>query len=311
MFDVELSILAAPGDVAFLQRMVEHQVRAFADSTTVRSRVLVLDDRPSPSPDSTQRLQQLAEGLLTSGVVDEVRSVEWSADVVASAMKRWFGDVEAPRQTGRRAIYQYVYSFESARLPLVLHLDSDVLFHGRMGMWLDDVQQVFSTDPSAIAVVPNAAIPQATRPSEWLFGRRVHRSRWEPGWSVGTSATSRGLLVHRDRLIGSALPLRRGSLDEQWEASLESTLKARDLRAYSLLGCDTWMLHPHRHNAAHAHWLDCLIAEVEAGSFPYRRFGHPWDITTEGWKFMPWLPRLALRWLRRVATGAVSAGPAR
>ena len=297
MDEVELSILAAPSDMPYLPRTLDHQLRAFADSSSIVRRVLVLDQPTSPSVESAEALRRLAGDLLTGGHVDEVRMVDWSTEVVSQAMERWFGDRETPPWIGRRARYQYVYSFESARAPLVLHLDSDVLFYGRMGMWLDRVVDVFARDSDAIAVIPNAAVPQATRLTEWLLGPRVDRPRWPPGWSVGTGVTSRGLLVHRERLFSRALPL-NGNEDEQWEASLAAALAEKRLHVHSLLGtthgCCTHTSTMRLTYAGSA----TLIAEVEAGGYPYRRFGHPWDITTEGWKFWPWLPRLALRRLR-------------
>src|SRR5918995_5296390 len=168
MDEVELSILAARSDVSYLPRTLGHQLRAFSESLSSVRRILILDEGNLPCGAGADALVRLAEDLLRRGDIDEVRSVDWSAQVVSDAMERWFGDRAMAPVVGRRPLYQYIYSFESARAPLVLHLDSDVLFHGQMGRWLDEMINVFARDLDAIAVVPNAAVPQANRPVEWL-----------------------------------------------------------------------------------------------------------------------------------------------
>ena len=169
-------------------------------------------------------LRRLAASFLGAGRVDEVRRVDWTPDVVAGAMARWYGDPWTPTDANGRARYQYVHTVESSTEPLVLHVDSDMLFHGDMGDWLDRIRSMFDQNDDMVAVVPNGVIPQATRRIEWLLGPRFDRPSWPSGWA-GTDVTSRGVLLHRDRVIERALPLVRGAADEQWERSVQAAFQ--------------------------------------------------------------------------------------
>lgn len=295
MTEVELSILAAPPDVPFLGPTLRHQLKAFESAERIAHRVLVLDERPTFDRESAARVRALGEGLVSEGRLDEVRSVDWSPPVVGNAMRRWFGDDTTITHASGRARYQYIYSVESSTCPMILHLDSDVLFHGNMAAWLESAVDRLCTNEQAVAVVPNGAIPQATRPIEWLFGERFDRPDYASGWNVGTIVSTRALLLDISQVVAEVLPLALNDPGEQWEQSLSTGLQQSGLERHTLVDSSAWMLHPHRHNRAHVRWLDELIQEVEEGRYPYRRKGRPWDITTEGRRFLPWLPLVARR----------------
>lgn len=284
-----MSILASPSDIAFLGATLGHQLDRAATSTVISHRVVLVDDRPSFHHGDIAALHSICGHLLDTGRVDEVRSIDWGRNVVASAMTRWFGDPATPTDAGGRARYQYLATVDSARRDRVLHLDSDMLVHGGLGTWADEAVERLDQHRAAVAVIPNAAIPQARRPIEWVLGRRVDRPDYPSGWTVSTDVTSRACLLDRTRLY-RMLPLRLGDADEQWERSVTDALERGGAESHTELGVDLMVFHPHRHNATHRRWHRELIGLVERGRYPYRRRGHPWDITTEGRRFLPWLP---------------------
>jgi hypothetical protein len=283
---VELSILAWPGDLGFAEPTIRHQLRTFAACSAIGHRVLVLDIRDSS--EGARRLSDLGARLLQEGLLDEVRPVEWGEDAVRASMQRWYGHADAsPKAARERAIHQYAFTVDSARAPLVLHLDSDVLFHGDACWWLDAAVERLAGEAAVAAVMVNGAVPRAHRPVEWAFGRRVLRRRWAEGWQDGPDVSSRGVLLHRDRVLAS-LPLDRPDPSEQWEASLSRGLRHGGFHRSTLVDDRFQMLHPLDQNRAHPRLVAALVAQVEAGRIPFRRFGKPWDITTRGWRRTPW-----------------------
>jgi hypothetical protein len=297
---VELSILCAPPDLPFLEPTVRHQLRTFAGSPDVGNRVLVIDRGRAPGPDASE-LDRLGAALVAEGLIDEVRPVDYDPVEQAATMTRWYGGPDASTGAVRqRAIYQYAFSIDRAVCPLVLHLDSDMLFHGDAGWWLGQAVSILEGRDDVTAIVGNGAVPAPRQPRDWLLGPTRATRRWPPGVHEGFDITSRAVLLHRERLE-AALPLRRDDPGEQWEASLSHALERSGLRRATLVDDRFWMLHPLTHNETHVRHLDGLIDLVERGDVPYRRFGRPWDITTRSWRFLPWRLRLAASGRRRVA----------
>lgn len=298
---IELSILAAPGDLPFLEPTLRHLLSAFAGCDSVAEAVLVLDlGGPGADTAAGAELADLAERSVASGLLDRWTAVSWAPGDVAATMERWFARSGAPvRAGGGRALYQYPWSLDAARSRYVLHLDSDVLFHFAGPAWLDDALALLRSREDAAAVVPNSYVPRAARLVEWVGGRRWNRPWYPPGWNRGFDFTSRAFLVDRVRVEERLLPLEGARPGEQWERSVSRALERRGLYRYTCIDPAHYFLHPRRHNSFHARWVPDLARLVERGRYPYRRFGNPWDITTEGWKSLPWRIRIAAERLRR------------
>ena len=95
------------------------------------------------------------------------------------------------------------------------------------------------------------------------------------------------------------------------ERSLSIAIANNGLEVHNLICDDTSCSTRTGTTGRISRWIWLLIAEIEAGRYPYRRVGHPWDITTEGRRLAPWVPRLAWRaassvlpslWTRRRST---------
>ncbi len=134
---IELSVLAHPSDLPFLEPTLRHQLRHFAASTAVSRRVVVADYALA-KPEAAGQLRRLLGHLADEGAIDDVREVDWAPAAVESAMHRWFGSPDVTPRAGRtrRPRYQYASLIDVAERDLVLHLDSDVLFWGSL-TWIE------------------------------------------------------------------------------------------------------------------------------------------------------------------------------
>ncbi len=282
---IELSVLAHPSDLPFLEPTLRHQLRHFAASTAVSRRVVVADYALA-TPEAAGQLRRLLGHLADEGAIDDVREVDWAPAAVESAMNRWFGSPDVSPRAGRtRARYQYAYSIDVAQRDLVLHLDSDVLFWGSL-TWIETAPATFAEAEHLLAIVPMAGPPQARTPKEWLLGPRVGRSQWPLGPQTSEAITTRHVLLHRQRLL-EICPL-VASADEHFEASVSRAMRAAELQRLTTIGSESLAWHPHDHNSNHARGVEHLIRVVEAGGYPFRRWGQPWDIATAGRGYIPW-----------------------
>ncbi len=300
---IELSILAHPADLAFFERVARHVLGQLERVQSIDRRVLVFDLSNSTAEDAG-RLRAVGDRLLASEAVDEWIELDWSPEVVANTMSRWYGDATFPtRALHGRARYQYAQSFDIAQRPMVLHLDSDVLIHAGDFGWIERACDTFEADPTIVAIVPMGGAPKADRLVEWVIGSKVDRSRFGVGPQVTSGLTSRHLILHRERVSNVLLPLLDHSVDHHWEQAMATQMEQRGVRRYTEISTVEYCWHPHRHNARFVRWLPDLIAAAEAGKFPYRRTGRQWDIMTEGRGFWPWLVLLTRRrfwaWLTR------------
>ena len=289
---IELSILAHPADVPFFEITVRHQLRHFANCAAVDRRVILVDLANAQSTQTIELVRVLAK-LVAEGHVDSWLEVDWQPDRVRATMERWFGDPDTPPRAARgRPRYQYAYSLDVAERDAVLHLDSDVLFWGTTE-WLERSIATFAADADAVAVVPMAGAPQAASFADWVIGSRRARLAWAEGRHVSHAVTTRHVVLHRSRLA-ALLPL-DASGDQHFESSLSAAMKAHAATRITDVDDRSLAWHPHIHNAAHARATSRLISLVDAGDYPFRRWGKPWDITTEGWKFLPWQLLAVLR----------------
>ncbi len=298
---VELSILACPADLPFLEATVRHQARALTNAPTITRRTLVIDlDGAAPASDPAgAELARLGDRLVDEGVIDRWAEVSWEPALVAHTMKRWYGDERADPKTGRRAIYQYMRSVDMAEEPRVLHVDSDMLFHSPHARWLEAGRALLAARDDVGAVVPYSGVPQATRPFEWIAGIRADRPLYSAGWGRNPDFTSRAFLLERSLLDGGLLPLATVVEGEQWEQTMARGMARMGRSRFTYCDPTEYCLHPHVHNAMHARHIESLIELVEQGHFPYRRQGYPWDITTEGRRFIPWWLMIQSDGLRR------------
>jgi hypothetical protein len=283
---IELSILVHPSDLGFLEPTLRHQLRHFAEATTIDRRVVVLDTS-NASTAAVEETRCLVDGLLAHGSLDAVHEVNWAPDIVSESMHRWFGDSSAPPRAARqRPRYQYAHSLDLAQRDVVLHFDSDVLWWGSL-QWLQRAEQQLEAHPSVAAIVPMAGAPQATTWKQWLIGRRSAQLAWPQGDDVSSTITTRHVIIDRRR-IDRLLPLSIVD-DEQFESSVSRAMSERSAHRLTTITDTSFAWHPHIHNAAHRRFIAHLIAVVEAGRYPFRRRGKPWDITTEGRRIIPWL----------------------
>lgn len=282
---IELTVLAHPSDLAFLEPTLRHQLRHFAASTSISRRVVVADYALS-TPDAVGQLRAVLSRLADEGQIDDVIEVDWTPATVQAAMGRWFGNPETSPRAGRtRARYQYAFSLDVAQRDLVLHLDSDVLFWGSLG-WIDDAPAEFESSADLLAIVPMAGPPQARTRREWVAGPRSAISLWPLGASRSDAVTTRHVVLHRARL--AALCPLEANAEEHFEASVSRAMKSAGMTRLTTIGADSLAWHPHDHNDNHARGLERLIQVVEAGGYPYRRWGQPWDISTTGRGYWPW-----------------------
>jgi hypothetical protein len=282
---IELSVLVHPSDLRFLEPTLRHQLRHFAPSTTITRRVVVAD-MAGADVDAVGRLRHLLDDLIATGLIDEVIDVDWAPTVVRASMERWFDDPEVPpRATRTRPRYQYLFSLDVAQRNLVLHLDSDVLFWGSLD-WIESGPKRFDESEELLAVVPMAGPPQARTIREWILGPRVARPLWPIGPSRSDFVTTRHVLFHRERLA-RLCPLEVVG-DEHFEVSVSRAMRSSGMHRLTTVEAESLAWHPHDHNDNHHRDLDHLIRVVEAGGYPFRRWGEPWDISTAGRRHLAW-----------------------
>ena len=282
---IELSVLAHPSDLAFLEVTLRHQLRHFAASTTISRRVVVADYSGAEAEDA-RRLRDMIEGLVEEGALDETIDVDWDPVTVGESMQRWFGRADTPPRAGRtRPRYQYAHSLDVAERNLVLHLDSDVLFWGSLD-WVDQSPNRFGESEQLLAIVPMAGPPQARTARDWMLGPRAGRSPWPLGPNRSDSLTTRHVVFHRNRLE-TLCPLDAVG-EEHFEAIVTLAMRGAGMHRLTTIGAETLAWHPHDHNDNHCRGIEHLIRVVEAGGYPYRRWGAPWDIATSGRGYLPW-----------------------
>lgn len=278
-------MLAHPSDLPFLEATLRHQLRHFSASTAISRRVVVADFSGAEAG-AARGLRDMIEGLVDEGAVDATIDVDWDPVTVGESMQRWFGRADTPPRAGRtRPRYQYAHSLDVAERNLVLHLDSDVLFWGSLD-WIDHSPNRFAESEQLLAIVPMAGPPQARMAREWLLGPRVGRSTWPLGPNRSDSVTTRHVVIHRDRLA-RLCPLDAVG-EEHFEASVTRSMRVAGLHRLTTIEAEALAWHPHDHNDNHCRGIERLIRVVEAGGYPYRRWGQPWDIATSGRGYLPW-----------------------
>lgn len=296
MLDASLQINLAAFDVRHARHTLPHHLRIWGPQ--VREVLLVVDGQESPSRSreagtqegpSARELREVVEELEHPGlrVVDVDRSPAARAGVAAAFSARRVPDGDFRG----RPYYQYLFGLAACAHPLVVHLDSDMLFGGGSRTWLQEAQEHMQRDETLVACNPLPGPPLADgqlRGQEGYAFEHVgpHAYRFA-NLSTRVFATD---LPRMRRRLGS-LDARRIPTLRSWAGSvrrrqvnwmtaeerISSAMQASRSGRLDFLGAGPglWSVHPNERGEAFYAALPALIAHLEAGgTVPEPQLGH-------------------------------------
>jgi hypothetical protein len=284
-----LQVTLAPLDVRFARHTLGHLLRVWGPQ--VSEVLLVVDRRESAFRARSERddvaraaaeLEEVIAGLEHPGL----RTV--AVDRSAAARRRTaerFGARRLPESDFRgRPYYTYLFGLAEAREPLVLHVDSDMMFGGGSPTWLEEARAWLARDETIVACNP---LPGPPTPDGSLRGQEGY-----PYTMVGERAyrfanlSSRVFAADLERLrtrlgslggrriptlrsvVGSALRRQQNwmALEDRITLAMQAAGAARV--DFLGTGAGMWSLHPNVRPDAYYEALPALIALLEAGGAP-------------------------------------------
>lgn len=295
-----LSILVARTDIPFIMQTIPHLVKEcqfdFAE------RVLIVDTAPlsasfrnRPGIGTLEQLRECCQKLLDKHVVDKLVDINYSKEYRKQVYKKHFGrNFTTTHDFRGYPILGSVFAIESAQSDYVVHFDSDMLLHQKVGAnWIQAGINLMQKYPEVMFVSPRSGPPTLDGS---LKQRGVHYERHEAGYYRFTDFTSRKFLVDRKRLE-NILPLKLEwtswkrrwmshftgkSALWSWEYMVSQQLKATEYVRADLEDSSAWTLHTPDHGSAFIQALPQVIEKVESGNYPTEQAGD-YDLQLEAW----------------------------
>jgi glycosyltransferase involved in cell wall biosynthesis len=273
---VGLMIKATVLDALFLDVMVRHMIAqaryAFAERT------IVVDQRPAftgkyrirPQA-SREELDRVLEKLLEDGVVDHVRDVDMTSEVVAEIMGRYFEDarrVPTHAATGG-PIYATLFGLESMSTDFVLQMDADVFFHTGSESWVRQAL-AYLIQESQIWLMMTHPGPPAGPPGRSLALPNARRASWDQEHCIWRfqHATTRYFLCDRRKLHRRLRPVILEHRCAPLEQCISAALQRHNGFRGALGNLQSWHLHGWYHGDPFPRWAPSLAQAIAAGDFP-------------------------------------------
>ena len=286
---VTLQISLAPPDHRHAEHLLRHQVAVWR--TQVAEILLVVDTHRSAGrfaegwDEGTERIIRLARSIPGARVLE----VDYRPEAQAAVGGEFFGGLaRVPAKDFRGGpFYSYFFALHSAACDWVLHADSDLMFGGGAGSWVQEAVADQLADPRVLLSAPHPGPPH-------VDGKlRGQKARPAPGRTAAhdfDSMSTRLFLLSRTRFreaVGSLRP-RRPGIREQLKALIEGNpakdlpehlftvaMRSRELVRREFLGAapGMWHLHPPYRNAEFYARLPEIIARCEQGTVPEEQRG--------------------------------------
>ena len=273
---VGLMIKATVMDAPFLDVMVRHMIAqahyAFAERT------IVVDHRPAftgkyrirPQA-SREELDRVLEKMLEDGVVDHVRDVDMTSEVVAEIMGRYFED--ARRMPTHAAtggpIYATLFGLESMPTDFVLQMDADVFFHTGPESWVSQALACMTQDFQLWLMMTHPG-PPAGPPGRSLGLPNARRAIWDQEHCIWRfrHATTRYFLCDRRKLHRRLRPVILARGCAPLEQCISDALQRHNAFRGALGNLESWHLHAWYHGDPFPRWAPSLAQAIAAGDFP-------------------------------------------
>jgi hypothetical protein len=311
-----LQINLAPSDYRHAREILPHQVRAWAGQ--VDEVLLTVDFHKSAGrfsarwAEGEKLILPLAQSIPGARVVP----VDYGREARARVSAGFFGGRPVPEKDFRGGpYYGYFFGLQEARHDLVLHADSDLLFGGRSGTWMEEAAREMELHPEVLLSAPLPGPPAADG--------KLHSqtASAEPGAAYAfrfDSMSTRLFLLSRQRFrdaVGALRPRRPPALRDNLKALVEGNpaadlpehlftraMRSRGLVRREFLGSapGMWSLHPPYRCADFYNRLPELVRRVEAGDMPEGQRGDhdinaslvDWTEALEGLRTHRWWKRL-------------------
>lgn len=281
-----LQVTLAPLDVGHARHSLAHLVRVWGPQ--VEEVLLVVDRRESPFRAREEREDQSKASAALDAVIAQLRhpglrtvEVDRSREARRAVAAR-FGARRLPESDFRgRPYYTYLYGLAEARNPLVLHVDSDMLFGGGSPTWIDEAREWLARDETLVACNPlpgppthggelldqDAFAPEVVGPRAYRFANlstRVFLADMRRFEERLESLAGRRIPTLRS-VVGSALRRQVNwmPLEERITAAMRESGSAR--LDFLGSGDGMWSLHPLTRTPRFYEQLPALVALLERG----------------------------------------------
>lgn len=285
---VELSILTAKSDLAYIGATIPHIARSVDGH--VDRKTIVLDTANVSGFYGSNRVVgpfqdtlDLCQDMVEKGIVDRVQFIDYSGSNVPDTYREHFGRTfEATHDLRGAPIFGYSWPMRESEHRYLLHADCDMLLHTAGDVhWIDAAIEAMQNDDTLAFTAPRwSPVPTGA-------GRSG-----APSYTFSTRLFLADLDRFRD-LLPLALPptpwrnrlkLRltgRGHV-HPWENIVRLALQSSRYRSGELLDNPCWSLHPLHKGEAFLAALPALIDSVERGVYPDAQAGS-YDVDLNHW----------------------------
>ncbi len=290
-----LQINTAPVDYRFLPQILKHQLKIFGNSC--EEILLTIETQQSKKTrwrsnqwdENLQKIYELVEELQLIYPHLKPNPVDYSYQTRKKVSRYFLSSPNklVPFKDFRGGpYYSYYYGIYSSSKKYVLHMDSDILYHGDGDSWLSEALSIIKTDRSALLVAPLIGPPV-------LEGKNmpiVHKKRYNPisnydkvkNGYVYKDMSTRVFLVAKARLKNFC-PITYPNFDQimkSWirktspydtpEKSISDAMQKEGIYRIDFLGegKGLWSIHSDfSHDQDFLKKLDHIINKIEEGFF--------------------------------------------
>ena len=295
MTECTFSMLAGPGDISHVERILRHLLKMCAFD--FREVIVVEDDCPKKgrSTNDGRRLHEVMERLRRDGLVS--RSVLLSSldrDRTRLSTKHFGSVLPSARDYRGVPLFGWVAGLEAARTDFLVHFDSDVLLHQQTGFsWIEAGAKLIAHDSHVMFVSP---LPGPPTTDGGLRGQLVDPIIDRDGNFRFKTFSSRRFLVSKQRFekmlptpgdwmsIQNRALMRLGFRNRlvTWEECVSRALQKSEFDRVHLRCPQAWAIHCLDHGQEWLARLPGIIARIEAGDYPAAQAGH-YDLILSAW----------------------------
>jgi hypothetical protein len=290
---VTLQISLAPTDLPTAMHIVPHQLRAWA--AHVDEILLVLNLRRGAGrygvewAERLPGIRRLIDDICSRFAHARIAEVDYSEAVVDRLSSTYFGGTRLPAlDCNGGPFHAYLFAIEEARHDLIFHCDSDMIYGGEPGPWLNEARDLLAGRENVITVSPLPGPPASDG--------RLHSQAQalEPGMPYAYRAdkmSTRHFLLDRRKLRRGVAPLAvtrpeahrsiTAWLDgmppvKPLEELISDRMRARGLVRIEFLGRTPglWSVHPAYRGEAFYRSLPRVLADVDQGNIPEGQRGY-------------------------------------
>lgn len=306
--NITLQINLSPGDINYAHLTVPALV---SQHSSIKKRILVVDcckpqrtkivdpSKKYPEPifsENVIKIQQIANTLLTNGIVSDVYYIEKEDPLISITSKKYFRNiVKETHEYGGIGITSYLAGIELCKTRYVLHFDGDMLLYQKPDFtWHEKALQLLEENSDCISISAGSAPLgnlNLSKPSyeHWSKLKVVKNAFKDEFFSA------RQCLIDKERLE-KLLPILKGPalletllvkyLNRGYPRAVENMFFKRFKYAgkyrFIMSANDCWVLHPLDKPQEYINLLPEIISSVNKGIVPEDQFGHE-NIQLNAW----------------------------